>query len=36
MEKILKDHGVAIEGRRGKSGFYISDPNRYQIEYYCD
>ena len=36
MEKLLKDHGVAIEGRRGKSAFYISDPNRYQIEYYCD
>lgn len=36
MEKKLAAHGVAIEGRRGKSAFYILDPNRYQIEYYCD
>ena len=36
MENILKDKDIAIEGRRGKSAFYISDPNGYQIEYYCD
>ena len=36
MEKKCKDNGVAIEGRRGKSAVYISDPNGYQIEYYCD
>ena len=36
MEKKLKDRGIAIKGRRGKSAFYISDPNGYQIEYYCD
>jgi catechol 2,3-dioxygenase-like lactoylglutathione lyase family enzyme len=36
MEKQLTAHGVAIAGRRGKSAFYISDPNGYQIEYYCD
>ena len=36
LEKACKDHGVAIQGRRGKSAFYISDPNGYQIEYYCD
>ncbi len=36
MEKKLKDHGITIEGRRANSAFYITDPNRYQIEYYCD
>jgi catechol-2,3-dioxygenase len=36
MEKKFKDGGIAIEGRRGKSAVYISDPNGYQIEYYCD
>jgi len=36
MEKRLKDNAIAIEGRRGKSAFYIVDPNGYQIEYYCD
>jgi len=36
MEKKFTDCGVAIEGRRGRSALYISDPNGYQIEYYCD
>jgi len=36
MENKFKDSGIAIEGRRGNSAFYISDPNGYQIEYYCD
>ena len=36
VEKKFKAHGIAIEGRRGKSAIYISDPNGYQIEYYCD
>ena len=36
LEKILQAHGIAIEGRRGKSAIYFSDPNGYQIEYYCD
>lgn len=36
MEKKLKDNGVVIQGRRGKTAFYIVDPDRYQIEYYCD
>ena len=36
LEKKLIGHGIAIEGRRGKSAIYISDPNGYQIEYYCD
>jgi catechol 2,3-dioxygenase-like lactoylglutathione lyase family enzyme len=36
MEKKFTDHGIAIEGRRGQSAFYITDPNGYQIEYYCD
>ena len=35
-EKLLQDRHVAIAGRRGKSAFYIADPNGYQIEYYCD
>jgi catechol 2,3-dioxygenase-like lactoylglutathione lyase family enzyme len=36
MEKLLKEHGVKIAGRRGKDAFYFDDPNGYQIEYYCD
>jgi catechol-2,3-dioxygenase len=36
LEIRLDAHGIAIEGRRGKSAIYISDPNGYQIEYYCD
>jgi catechol-2,3-dioxygenase len=36
MEKLLKEHNVMIDGRRGKSAIYLSDPNGYQIEYYCD
>lgn len=36
MEKNLKGHGIKIDGRRGKSAFYITDPNGYQLEYYCD
>jgi catechol 2,3-dioxygenase-like lactoylglutathione lyase family enzyme len=36
MERNLDEHGVAIEGRRGDSAFYVTDPNGYQIEYYCD
>jgi catechol 2,3-dioxygenase-like lactoylglutathione lyase family enzyme len=36
MEKKLTERGIAIEGRRGQSAFYISDPNGYQLEFYCD
>ena len=36
MENKFKDSGIKIEGRRGKTALYISDPNGYQIEYYCD
>jgi catechol-2,3-dioxygenase len=36
LEKKLNGHGIAIDGRRGKSAIYFSDPNGYQIEYYCD
>ena len=36
MERKLTDSGIAIEGRRGTSAFYISDPDGYQVEYYCD
>lgn len=34
--KKLKAHGVEIDGRRGKSAIYFSDPNGYRLEYYCD
>ncbi len=36
LENTLKRHGVKISGRRGEDAFYFSDPNGYQIEYYCD
>ena len=36
MEARLKKKGVAIAGRRGQNAIYISDPNGYQLEYYCD
>jgi catechol-2,3-dioxygenase len=36
MEQKLKKNHVAIEGRRGKNAIYISDPNGYQIEFFCD
>ena len=36
MEKKFTDSAIKIEGRRGKSALYISDPNGYQLEYYCD
>ena len=35
-EKKLTAHGVKIDGRRGKTAIYFSDPNGYQLEYYCD
>jgi catechol 2,3-dioxygenase len=35
-EKTLKAHGVKIDGRRGRTAIYFSDPNGYQLEYYCD
>jgi catechol 2,3-dioxygenase-like lactoylglutathione lyase family enzyme len=35
-EKTLKAHGVKIDGRRGKTAIYFTDPNGYQLEYYCD
>jgi len=35
-EKKLKAHGVKIDGRRGKTAIYFSDPNGYQLEFYCD
>ncbi|HKY06701.1 MAG TPA: VOC family protein [Candidatus Binatia bacterium] len=35
-EKTLKAHGIKIDGRRGKSAIYFTDPNGYQLEYYCD
>lgn len=36
MEQTLNKSNVAIEGRRGKNAIYISDPNGYQIEFFCD
>jgi catechol 2,3-dioxygenase-like lactoylglutathione lyase family enzyme len=36
IEKTLKAHGVNIDGRRGKTAIYFTDPNGYQLEYYCD
>ena len=36
MEQRLNQRGVKIDGRRGKDAIYFSDPNGYQIEYYCD
>ena len=36
VEQACEENGIAIEGRRGKNAIYISDPNGYQIEYYCD
>lgn len=36
IEKNLEEHGVKIAGRRGKDAIYFTDPNGYQIEYYCD
>jgi hypothetical protein len=29
-------HGIEIDGRRGKRAIYFTDPNGYQLEYYCD
>jgi len=36
LEKQLTSSGVKIDGRRGRSAIYISDPDGYQLEYYCD
>lgn len=36
LESKLKEQGVKINGRRGTSAVYFTDPNGYQLEYYCD
>lgn len=36
IESRLQSEGIEIEGRRGKTAIYFSDPNGYRIEYYCD
>lgn len=36
LEAKFKKAGIRIDGRRGKTAFYITDPNDYQLEYYCD
>ena len=35
-EAKLKKLGFKIDGRRGKTAFYFTDPNGYHLEYYCD
>jgi catechol 2,3-dioxygenase-like lactoylglutathione lyase family enzyme len=35
-EKTLRERGIKIDGRRGKTAIYFRDPNGYQLEYYCD
>ena len=36
VEERLKENGVEIKGRRGRSSIYFRDPNGYLIECYCD
>ncbi len=36
LEAKFKKLKIAIAGRRGKTAIYITDPNGYQLEYYCD
>jgi len=36
LEAKFTKAGIKIDGRRGKTAFYITDPNGYQLEYYCD
>lgn len=36
LESKFKKSKIKIDGRRGKTAFYITDPNGYQLEYYCD
>src|SRR4030095_11311754 len=36
LEEKFKKLNIQIDGRRGKTAFYITDPEGYQLEYYCD
>jgi catechol 2,3-dioxygenase-like lactoylglutathione lyase family enzyme len=36
LEAKFTKAGITIDERRGKTAFYITDPNGYQLEYYCD
>ena len=36
LEAKFEKLAIKIDGRRGKTAFYITDPNGYQLEYYCD
>ena len=36
LETKFKTLKIKIAGRRGKTAIYITDPNGYQLEYYCD
>jgi catechol 2,3-dioxygenase-like lactoylglutathione lyase family enzyme len=36
VRAALKDAGVKIRGRRGRSAVYVEDPNGYTVELYID
>jgi len=36
IESKINKLNIKIDGRRGKTAFYITDPNGFQLEYYCD
>jgi catechol 2,3-dioxygenase-like lactoylglutathione lyase family enzyme len=36
IRKRLKQAGIPIRGRRGRSAVYIEDPNGYTVELYAD
>ena len=36
LEAKFTKLNIKIDGRRGKTAFYITDPNGFQLEYYCD
>ena len=36
LAEKFKKLNIKIDGRRGKTAFYITDPEGYHLEYYCD
>lgn len=36
IERRLHAEGIEIGDRRGKTAIYVTDPNGYCIEFYCD
>lgn len=36
LEAKITKLDIDIESRRGKTAFYITDPDGYQLEFYCD